>query len=85
MAVLNDDSLASAHDWLTIAVNALYTAIDFISQLILVSELKHTLAIVSRLTFFRFFFYEALPMLDHVAPTIGYGFPMPFITCIFRC
>jgi len=34
-AVLNDDSLDSAASWLTIATNALYTAIDFISQLIL--------------------------------------------------
>jgi len=33
--VLNDDSLESAVEWMTIADNALYTAIDFISQLIL--------------------------------------------------
>jgi hypothetical protein len=37
MAVLNDDSLDSADSWLGIANNALYTAIDMISQLILVS------------------------------------------------
>ena len=30
------------------------------------------------------FLNEALPMLDHVAPTIGYGFPLSFITCVFR-
>jgi hypothetical protein len=35
MAVLNEDSLDSAVAWMTIANNALYTSIDFISQLIL--------------------------------------------------
>ena len=37
--VLNDDSLESAYSWMIIANNSLYTAIDFISQLILVSVL----------------------------------------------
>ena len=40
--------------------------------------------IISRLMFFSLL-NEALPMLDHVAPTIGYGYPVYFITCIFRC
>jgi len=35
MSVLNEDSLQSADNWLGIANNAIYTAIDFISQLIL--------------------------------------------------
>jgi len=35
MAVLNDDSLENAVNWLTIAENTLYTAIDFVSQLVL--------------------------------------------------
>jgi len=35
MSVLNEDTFVSAVDWMTIANNALYTAIDFISQLIL--------------------------------------------------
>jgi len=35
MAMLNDDSLDSVLGWTTIANNALYTAIDFISELIL--------------------------------------------------
>ena len=37
MFVLNEDSLLSAVNWMTIANNALYTAIDSISQFILVS------------------------------------------------
>ena len=37
MSVLNDDSLISAVNWMVISNNALYTAIDFISQLVLVS------------------------------------------------
>jgi len=35
MSVLNEDSLESAASWMVIANNALYTAIDFITQLIL--------------------------------------------------
>ena len=35
--MLVEGSLNSAIDWITIAVNALYTAVDFISQIILVS------------------------------------------------
>jgi len=35
MAVLNEDTFESADNWLGVANNALYTAIDFISQLIL--------------------------------------------------
>jgi hypothetical protein len=31
-----------------------------------------------------YFSSEALPMLDHVAPTIGYGYPVSFITWVFR-
>ena len=31
------------------------------------------------------FLIEALPMLDPVAPTIDYGYPMYFINCVFRC
>ena len=86
MAVLNEDSLASAANWMTIAINALYIAIDFISQFILVSVLNIQLEIFHDYCFYPFL-NEALPMLDHVAPlaTIGYGYPMPFITCVFRC
>ena len=43
MEVLNVDTLVLAVEWMTIANNALYTAIDFISQLILVSAFYHTL------------------------------------------
>ena len=39
MAVQKSDSLASASLWLSIAADALYTAIDFVSQLILVCVL----------------------------------------------
>ena len=35
--------------------------------------------------FFFSFLNEALPMLDHVAPTIGYGYPVYFIVCVSRC
>ena len=31
------------------------------------------------------FLNEALPMLDLVAPTVGYGYPVHFITWVFRC
>ena len=84
MSVLNEDSLDSAAEWLTIANNALYTSIDLISQMILVSVLYLTYNSFSINVFFPFL-NEALPMLDHVAPTIGYGYPVHYITCIFRC
>jgi len=67
--------------WLTVAIDALYTAIDFISQLILVSILTYDLFS----TYVFSLLIEALPMLDHVAPTMGYGCPEHFITCVFRC
>ena len=51
MVVLNEDSLESADNWLTITNNALYTAIDFISQLILVSVLKYNSFSVNFLPF----------------------------------
>ena len=81
-AVLDIDSLDSALYRITIAANALYTAVDFISQLILVSVLKNT--ILCRVIFFPFR-NEALPMLDLVAPTVGHGYPVHFITWVFRC
>ena len=81
MAVLNEDSLGSAWNWLSIANDALYTAIDFTSQVILVSVLKYNSFSVNFLPFLN----EALSMLDHMAPTISYGYPMPFITWVFRC
>ena len=80
--MLNIDSLDSALSWLIIAGNALYTAVDFISQLILVSVLKHT--ILFRLIFSSFL-NEALPMLDHVAPTVDHGYPLHSITRVSRC
>jgi hypothetical protein len=83
--VTNDDSLVPAVEWMTIGNNALYTAIDFISELILVSISNITN--LSSINFFFFLFLnelEALPMLDHVAPTIGYGYPMSSITCVLR-
>ena len=40
MGVLNEDSLESTVNWMVIANNALYTAIDFITQLILVSQVS---------------------------------------------
>ena len=77
--VNNDNSLIPPVQWLTIANNALYTAIDFISQLILVSVfVTYTnLSLINKM--------KALPMLDHVAPTIGYGCPMHFIIGVLRC
>jgi len=68
--------------WLAVAVDALFIAIDLISQLILVSLLKYDL--VSTYVFF-FLLNEVLPMLDHVAQTIGSGCPGHFITCVYRC
>ena len=83
MAVLNEDSLESTVNWMIIANNTLYTAIDFISQLVLVSVLD--VIDISRLKNFPFL-NEALPMLDYVAwPTIGYDHPLHFITGVFRC
>jgi hypothetical protein len=82
MSVLNIDTFESAENWMTIAANALYTAIDLTSQFVLVSVLlKYDFFSIN--VFFSV--SEALPMLDHVAPTIGYGFPVHFITCVFRC
>ena len=78
---MNDDSLVTAENWMVILNNALYTAIDFNTQLILVSVLNIQIFLASIYVFFN----EALPVLDHVAPTIGHGYPMHFITCIFRC
>jgi hypothetical protein len=40
MAVLDEDTFESAVGWMVIANNSLYTAIDFFSQLILVSVLN---------------------------------------------
>ena len=37
---MNDDSLVTAENWMVILNNALYTAIDFNTQLILVSVLN---------------------------------------------
>jgi hypothetical protein len=82
MSVLNEDLLDSALNWLIIATNALYTAIDQFSQLVLVSVLN---IISFSINYFFPFLNEALPMLDHVAPAIGYGYTVPFITCVFRC
>jgi hypothetical protein len=82
MEVLNDSSLILALEWLTIANNALYTAIDLISQLILVSVFINIQIFL--IVFFFSFLNEALPMLDHVAPTIGYGYPVHIITCVLR-
>ena len=62
---------------MTNANDALYIAIDFISQSILVDVLD--IQFFSRLIFLN----EALLMLNHVAPTIGY--PMHFTTCVLRC
>jgi hypothetical protein len=67
-----------------IASNALYYAVDFISQLILVSVLKLENTILFRLIFFPCL-NEALPMLDLVAPTVGHGYPVHFITWVLRC
>ena len=83
MAVRNDDNFLVV-DWLVIANNTLYTAIDFISQLVLVSLSVLNIQNPSQLMFYPFL-NEALPMLDHVAPTICYGYPMPIITCVYRC
>lgn len=69
--------------WISVANNGLYTVIDFISQLILVSCVSFIYIFFSRLMFF-FPSSEALSMLDHVAPTSDYGYPMYFIAWIFR-
>ena len=83
MLPVDVDSLDPALNWMIIAgSNTLYFSVDFISQSILVSVLKHT--ILLRLIFFPFL-NEALPMLDLVAPTVGHDYPVHFITCIYRC
>ena len=83
MLKLEESSLENADEWMDIANDALYTCIDFLSQLVLVSVLNTHL-----FSWLNFLFYpflnEALPLLDLVAQTIGYGHPMPFITCVFR-
>jgi hypothetical protein len=83
MSVLNEDSLVSTVNWLSIANDAIYTAIDEISQLVLVSILTYNSFLINVFLFKNL--NEALPMLGHVAPTIGYGYPVPFITRVFRC
>ena len=70
------------------APEALYTCIDFISQVILVNftcirfGLHHWCEWLSLLN-------KDIPLLDHVAPrlapTMGYGCPDPVNTCIPRC
>ena len=50
--VLGDVSLYSAYSWMVIANNALYTAIDFISQLILVSVLQLSYILYRLMSFF---------------------------------
>ena len=77
--VLKTHSFKSADEWLAIANDALYTCIDFISQLVLVSILDLQIFLDYNNIF------EALPMLDNVASTIGYGLPVHFIICVFRC
>ena len=72
------DSLDNVVNWMNIPINSLYTAIDFISQLILVSILNIYFFLIN-------VFFKALPVLGHVGPTIGYGYPVHFITCVFRC
>ena len=68
-------------NWLTVAGDSLYTAIDLISQLILVRALTYELFSTHVFPLLN----EVLPMLDHMAPTIGSGYPGPFLTCVFGC
>jgi hypothetical protein len=69
------------------AANALYTCIDFISQVILVNFLAYDSVSTADASGspFSLFSIKDIPMLDHVAPTMGYGPPDPVNTCILRC
>ena len=69
--------------YLSDAGNALYTAIDFITQAILVSVFFFThydSCFYSRFSFPN----KDIPMLDDVAPTIGHRFLDLFKPCVFR-
>ena len=78
----------NALGWL-LASNALYTCVDFISQVILVKFLIYdsdTLLTLNLASLMRALSISIdISMLDDVAPTMGYDCPDPVVTCILRC
>jgi len=81
MAVLNEDSLVSAVDWVTIVVNFLYTAIDFISQLILLYRCwimwRQPLVMIIPCLISLAFLVTALTTLSYQIKDVANGLPFP--------